>query len=152
MKQKNQDTPRLLQSIFIISTLVSFVSSLGMSLYYYTLALNGNISQDYASIHLFSLLWAFAPVVIWGIVHATRRDRKLSISSLFQSLLLTFSAMIFVVALGQVSSLFSSLLPSATSPVAGMWWYTLLSIGVPMVIAICGLILVILHLRRQKQW
>lgn len=152
MKQKSSSTPRLLQVLFIIGTLTFFVSEVAMNLYYYILGLNGSISGDYTSIYLFSLLWMFAPVVVWATVHFTRRDRKLSVTSLFQSLLLTFCAMIVMTALGHVSSLFSAFLPSSTDQVTGMWWYTLLSIGLPLVIVVCGLVMVILHLRRQKQW
>lgn len=152
MKQKTSITPRLQQILFIVTTSIFFLSGVGMNYYFYNQGLNGNISKDYTSLYLFNFLWAFAPVVVWGIVHLTRRDRKLSVSSVFQSLLLTFCAMLVLTALGSISSLFSAYLPSVDNLVAGMWWYTLLSVGAPFAIVICGLMVVILHLRRQKQW
>lgn len=153
MKQKQSaSTPRLLKLLFIISIALFYVSQTAYSLYILLQASSSSsaVNGDFMTSNVISMGFALAPIVVWLVVHITRRDRSFSVSSVFESMLLTASAMIIMVGLGMWTTLIG-FLPFVSS-FQTLWLWTLISGVVPLIVVVCGLMLVIFYLRRKKQW
>lgn len=151
MKQKAIETPRLLQILFIGGLALAYVSQLFFSLRIYFMGLDTNVNNGFTMLNLVNFLFAFIPLVVWIAVHLSRRDRRLSVKSVFESLLLTFAAMLVMISLSNVQSIIN-FYPSGLTGMQNMWWFTLMNTALPLAIIVCGLIVSILHMRRKKQW
>lgn len=151
MKQKTSGTPILLQKIFVVGLAAAYVTQTLFQVYMYIQGMQTNVSSEFMAFNLVNIATAFIPLVVWAVVHVTRRDRKLSVTSLFESLVLTLAAMMVMMALGMVQSLMN-FYPSGLTGIQNLWWFSFMSTAVPLALVISGLIMVILYLRRQKQW
>ena len=155
MKPKtNSDTPHLLQLLFIIGIFIMMLSQALILVYQTVLYSQPGASFDTVGTNIWYIAQSTGiPLVILIAVHLSRRDRKLSVNSLFHSLLLTTTAFMIFTAINIIFYPLMTFMPNpGESASAGFWWYTLLTVAVPLTIIACGLVLTILYLRRRKQW
>lgn len=136
---------RTLQITFIVGILAMMVSQLVYSFMMYLQAPGNTMS-----------VWEWlgisygVPLVITIATFLTRRDRKLSVKSVFETLLLvTAWFAIFAAVTTWAFQIFFQIEAFREGPSV---LFTLIQVALPLAIVGVGLALTIFQLRRQKQW
>lgn len=147
--------PKLIKKIFIVAAVALTLSQaavwlVSMPTYFWSRM----ASLDTLTMNLWYLVETLIiPSILWLGIHLSRRDRVVNTDSLFASLVLTVSATMVAGALSMVAYYMLQLAgPLGETPAQVSMTYTVAGTVLPLVIALVGTVIVIVALRRQKQW
>ena len=147
MKQKTAVTRnnQTLQILFIVAVVVAAISQLVYTFQAMTQAPSGTET------HYDWMLWSYLiPVLILIAVFMTRRDRRVSVRSVFETLLLTISVFVIFSSLSNFLyqiTYFNNVVVGSLSQ-----WLGAVYMATPIILSVVGLIVVISTLRRKNQW
>ena len=143
----NQKTAPTIQKLFVGSALVAWAASCVQVIVIAAMQYPNN--QNLSGLVPWFLFSFGVPLVLVGIVYATKRNRTLNLQN-------TFEVAIVSVAMLFVSSAFMSLLSLAPMPWMYMseniWLLQLITTGLPLILTILIFAYTLYRLRRSGQW
>lgn len=142
----NQLSP-VLQKFFVGSALVAFVSQIVQTIY--------SISLQYPNNqNLSSYVWWFIGITITMFIalvaYLSRRQRALTLRTVFDVVLVTLSVELLIMGLGWLTNFVQ--LPFVKMTDTNFSWFIAFYQGLPLIVTVPLLVIVIRRLRQQKQW
>lgn len=146
LKAKNQ-TPRSIQKLFIGSVIVAVLFSLIQAVGFMAMQYSSN--PNMSGFVPYILAGVAVPLVMWGGVYATRKNKKLTLASVFEITVVAASALAIY---GSVSMLMVFMPPVMYDSDSFVLYQQLLSSGIPLAITILIMAPILVRMRRRKQW
>ncbi len=138
----------VLQKLFVGAAGLMFVMQIVQNAYYMLQQLPDN---DNFSAYYIWFLGTFIVMLIWLVIYLTRRNRTLSLPTLFEVTLVTVSVSMTMVGVGWLMSFLQ--LPLVSNKMLDDFsLYYALDIALPLMVTIPPLVIIIRRLRAQKQW
>ena len=146
VKQNKPKSQYTLQKIFLTVFAFAFVMQIIQNIYYF------NLSQPHSSGTAAIVSWFLSTILaafVWFVIYLTRRNRTLSIQTLFEVTLLALSTLAIVISLGWLTTFIQmSLTISHDQPALAQSLY----FGLPFMVTLPLLVIIIHRLRRSNQW
>lgn len=141
-----KETSRTLQKLFIGSIVVAWLAgtvqviALAAMQYPHNPNLSGFVT--------WFLMTVLVPVVFVGLIYLTRRNRAVTLQSMFEVMVVSVAALAIYMVLGTISSFLpiAMLTPETVLP------FQLLSTGIPLAIVSVVFLIVLLRLRKRGEW
>lgn len=138
----------VLQKLFVGAAGLMFGMQIVQNVYYMLQQLPNN---DNFSAYYIWFLGTFVVMSIWLVIYLSRRNRTLSLTTLFEVTLTTVSVGMITMGIGWLTSFIQ--LPLVSSKMLdGFSLYYAFDIALPVMITIPLLVVVIRRLRAAKQW
>ena len=138
----------VLQKLFVGAAGLMFGMQIVQNVYYMLQQMPNN---DNFSAYYIWFLGTFVVMSIWLVIYLSRRNRKLSLTTLFEVTLTTVSVGMITMGIGWLTSFIQ--LPLVSSKMLdGFSLYYAFDIALPVMITIPLLVVVIRRLRAAKQW
>lgn len=138
----------VLQKLFVGAAGLMFGMQIVQNVYYMLQQMPNN---DNFSAYYIWFLGTFVVMSIWLVIYLSRRNRKLSLTTLFEVTLTTVSVGMITMGIGWLTSFIQ--LPLVSSKMLdGFSLYYAFDIALPVMITIPLLVVVIRRLRAARQW
>jgi TRAP-type mannitol/chloroaromatic compound transport system permease small subunit len=146
MKSKGQ-TPRSVKKLFIGSILLAWLASVAQTVGLMAMQYSSNPNM---SGHISWLLSGIAvPAVLIGVSYVMRKNKKLSLDTIFEVAVITTAAIAFF---GSVSMLMLMMPPYFAMTAHEVLMQQLLYSGMPLALTVLVLAGILFRLRRSNQW